>query len=135
MLFRKPAKAVTISKFEKAEIKISGMRSSYKYEIVYGENECDIILYIYKCTADGYEPVPDKRASCRTEDVLEIFNSCCLAAWDGFHGKHPKNVHDGTMFELKAVINDGMTIYADGSENFPRHYHELISWLSEAVSN
>ena len=45
--------------------------------------------------------------------------------WNGFHGKHPRNVRDGEMFTFAAVVNEGEKISADGSENFPKNYREL----------
>ena len=48
-----------------------------------------------------------------------------IRKWDGFHGKHPRGVLDGDMFSFEAVINDGETIHADGSANFPKRFREF----------
>ena len=68
---------------------------------------------------------------CPLETVVAKLNAYDVGSWNGFHGKHPKYVLDGTMFTLEASVNGGKRLYADGSENFPRHYHELVQWLGE----
>lgn len=128
-------KAERVESFSRIVLRESGMRGTWEYEIVSRDTEAEITLYFYRYTENGKERQADCSKTCSCSEMIELLNMAEVMKWDGFHGKHPKNVHDGTMFELKAVINDGMTIYADGSENFPGHYHELISWLREAVSN
>ena len=71
---------------------------------------------------------------CTMEDCLQQLNACKVGSWNGFHGAHPKNVTDGIMFTLEATVNGGTRLYADGSQNFPKHYHDFVGWLSEQLS-
>ena len=60
--------------------------------------------------------VPEASAVVDTAEFVELVNNCGVIRWDGFHGKHPKNVHDGEMFRFSACVNGEKTIEADGSE-------------------
>ena len=66
---------------------------------------------------------------------LELMNTCGVICWDGFHGKHPKNVKDGIMFDFRATVNDGQEIHADGSENFPKGYHDFVRELNKILTD
>ena len=61
-------------------------------------------------------------------------NECGFASWNGFDGKHPKNVSDGIMFSLFAVINDGMKVNAKGSENFPKNYKTFMGEVKSILN-
>ena len=61
--------------------------------------------------------------------MLKLLNDCGISTWNGFHGKHPRGVKDGTMFNFKAKINGDTEITADGSQNFPKHYRDLTDGL------
>ncbi|MBO4411374.1 MAG: hypothetical protein J5794_04230 [Lachnospiraceae bacterium] len=41
---------------------------------------------------------------------------------------------DGIMFRLEAFVNGGRRIFADGSQNFPKHYRELTDWLYQTLN-
>jgi len=45
-----------------------------------------------------------------------------LFSWDGFHGKRPKGIKDGTDFIFKATVNGGKEICVTGSQKFPPYY-------------
>ena len=77
----------------------------------------------------------EKSATLKTEEMIEILNSFQISGWNGFKGKHPKNVSDGDMFRLEAVINDSEKIYAEGSANFPKGYSEFIKELNKLLND
>ena len=54
--------------------------------------------------------------------------------WDGFQGANPPHVLDGTMFEFEAVLADGTTVRASGSNNFPKHYREFWNGVRAIVA-
>ncbi len=57
-----------------------------------------------------------------------MMNTCGVLCRDGFHGKHPKNVSDGDMFNFTASVNGGQVIRADGSANFPKGYQDFVNY-------
>ena len=71
---------------------------------------------------------------CSMQTMIELMNTCGILSWDGFHGKHPKNVSDGIMFDFTANVSGGQTIHADGSANFPKGYHEFVRTLDEMLA-
>ena len=70
---------------------------------------------------------------CGVQTMIELMNTCGILWWDGFHGKHPRSVKDGTMFIFKATVNGGQEIFADGSENFPKGYREFVRALNSML--
>ena len=124
-----------IKSFEIVTLHTSGMRHVTDYEIVMNGDEAEVSQY-----AVGYrdgEKVRqlEKRAVCSAEYALKLMNKCRLLSWDGFHGKRPKGVKDGTNFIFKATVNEGKEIYATGSQRFPRHYGDFRDGLSEILNN
>ena len=120
-----------IKSFETVYLKISGMRYMQEYEIVNTEEGPEMLFY-----ENGYQEedrVPQFRIRCDREEILRLLNACNVLRWDGFFGKHPRNVSDGEMFLFTAVVNDGEKIRAEGSENFPKHYSELRNGLREII--
>lgn len=118
-----------IDSFEIVTLNISGMRYVNEYEIVMKEGKAEVSCYGIRFGKDEDRRVPEKRAERDEREVLDLLNSCRLLSWDGFHGKHPKGVSDGTMFTLKATVNGSIKIYADGSQNFPKHYRDLTDGI------
>ena len=115
-----------IESFETVTLHLSGMRFTTEYEIVMQDKDAEITEYGIRYEKEkGDVRVPQRKAVCSAETVLKLFNDCELLAWDGFHGAHPKDVKDGTMFSLKATVNGGKNIRAEGSENFPEHFREF----------
>lgn len=117
-----------VGTFDKVTIRESGMRVTEEYEIVNNGDICEISLYQLIPVSGTYE---DKRtlmqsAEYDTQKLITLMNNCGFASWNGFEGKHPKNVSDGIMFRLEAEINDGEKIKAHGSENFPKGYKEFM---------
>ncbi len=126
-------KKKTITSFECITLRLSGMRLTCEYEIKCTDSIVEINYYQF-CYATGKETRQlIKSVVCDTETVLLKLNECELMRWDGFHGKHPKGVCDGTMFTLNAIVNEDKKIYADGSQNFPKHFRELEHWLNELI--
>ena len=72
---------------------------------------------------------------CGVQTMIELMNTCGILRWDGFYGKHPRGVKDGTMFTFTATVNGGQTIRAEGSTNFPKGYHEFVPALNEMLAN
>lgn len=115
-----------VESFDSVNLSLSGMRYSIEYEILCEDDEAAITLYgIRYVTGGGRERVPERTAHCPAAKIVSVLNDCDIMKWNGFHGKHPRNVRDGEMFTFAAVVNEGEKILADGSENFPKNYREL----------
>ena len=124
-----------IKSFEIVTLRTSGMRYVCEYEIVMKDCKAEVSLYDLRFSQDHDDSrVLRKRAECDTKKVLTLLNDCDLLSWNGFHGKHPKGVLDGTMFTLNASVNDGTRIYADGSQNFPKKFRLFTDALYEILN-
>ena len=119
--------------FERVFWRISGMRCICEYEIIRQGDTAAIAEYeMY------YQDEKDDRrlrriADCPADTMLSLLNECGILKWDGFHGKHPPGVKDGEMFSFEAIVNDGETIKASGSANFPKHFGEFRSTIGEML--
>ena len=115
----------------KMTLTLHGMRGSYVYTF---ENQCELRRYreIYRAGADKL--VLEASAPCGVETMIELMNVCGIRRWDGFHGKHPQTVKDGIMFRFDAAVNGGQTIFAEGSANFPKGYHEFVRSLDAMLA-
>ncbi len=122
-----------IKSFEIVALNTSGMRYITDYEIVMRDGNAEVSRYAVGFRGGEKVRQLEKRAVCEPEKVIELLNKCRLISWDGFNGKHPIGVKDGTMFTLKATVNEGKKIYASGSQNFPPHYHDLTDGLYEIL--
>ena len=120
-----------IGSFERMTLRVTGMRFDDEFEAVCLGDAVEVSLYGLSC-ARGERRLFAK-AVCSTDSFVEMLNGCGLASWDGFHGKHPKDVRDGIMFRLDATVDGGASIRADGSENFPKGYQELEKALYRMV--
>ena len=123
-----------IVSFDNLTLHMSGMRGGYDYEIVNKEDRSDVCKYIERYRDGEDTKELEKCVSVDTSAVIQILNDCQLLEWDGFHGEHPRFVKDGKMFNLTAQVNDGQMIHADGSANFPNHFHELEQWISQTLN-
>ena len=54
-----------------------------------------------------------------------------LFSWDGFHGKRPKGIKDGTDYIFKANVNGGKEICASGSQRFSPYYRGFEDGLND----
>ncbi|MBQ6655092.1 MAG: hypothetical protein IJM79_06185 [Erysipelotrichaceae bacterium] len=124
----------TITSLEKLMISESGMRGREEFEILPDGQNAKIRHYgiFYRQGEEQKELL--RQCDCEMSEVLSFLNECRLLTWNGFHGAHPKNVSDGIMFTMEALVNGDRIVKADGSANFPRHYHELMRWISEKLS-
>ncbi len=131
---RNMRKTKKITGFEKILIRESGMRFQYEYEILNHGEQTEITQYSLYYQNGEEQKRKECSTHCDTEEVVNKLNEYKLMSWDGFHGKHPRDVKDGVMFTLTAAVNDGQVVKAEGSENFPEHYREFIRWLNDILS-
>lgn len=132
-IFEKNESERTIVSFEIVTLHTSGMRHVTEYEIVQKDGQAEVSQYAIRFSKEEDRRLLEKRAVCSIADILKLLNDCRLLSWDGFNGPHPKNVLDGTMFTLKAVVNGDRKIFAEGSQNFPRHYRDFTDGLYEIL--
>ena len=116
-------------------LKISNMRTTYLYKIRHNDNAQKLERYQEFFVNGEVRFDLEKSSYCTNDEIIELMNNCKVMKWDGFHGKHPKNVSDGTMFSFTATVNDGQIIRADGSQNFPKGYCEFVRALDEMLSD
>lgn len=109
---------------------IREMKDSFVYEITAKEEITEILFYREIFSGEETVLELEKKAVCDTKEFIEILNNYCVMGWDGFHGKHPKYVSDGIMFNFTACVNEGITIQAEGSANFPKDYHDFVRELN-----
>ena len=126
-------KNVEITNYERIVLSETAMRGKSEYEVVNKGDKAEITFYQYRYLQKEEIKTPEKSADCGNEEVLGILNECMISKWDAFHGKHPKNVCDGIMFSFDAIVNEGLKIHADGSENFPKNYRIFREWLYESI--
>ena len=124
-----------IESFEIITLHTSGMRYSADVEIVMKGDAAEVSQYQIRYRYPEDERILEKRVSVSCDTILKLLNECRLLSWDGFHGKHPRGVRDGTMFSLNAVVNGGKKIRADGSQNFPEHYRDFSNGLYEMLNS
>lgn len=121
-----------ISSFSFITLRVSGMRFTYEDEILMKDDMAELTRYriVFGQGKDNKEV--ELKTLCDKERIIKLLNDCRILSWNGFSGKHPKNVSDGIMFNLHAIIND-KKISASGSENFPKHYREFTNGLNEIL--
>ena len=123
-----------ITQLESLTVRFSGMRLTSEYEIIANGDTSELSLYYFNY-ADGEEKrVLSNSVTCDTQEVIDKLNACGAGRWNGFHGKHPRGVLDGTMFTLSASVNDGQRLNADGSQNFPKNFRDFEQWLYEKLN-
>ena len=123
-----------VTSVETMTLTLRGMRGSYVYKFE-GEADTPELRRYREAYRNGEdELVLEASAPCGAETMIELMNVCGILRWDGFHGKHPKNVKDGIMFRFDAAVNGGQTIFAEGSANFPKGYHEFVRSLDAMLA-
>lgn len=120
-------KAVT--SVEAMSLTLRGMWGGTVYELSVSDGRTELVLYSEKYDGEKNYLAPERSATCEISDIVSLMNDCGVMRWNGFHGKHPKNVCDGIMFIFKASVNGGEAISANGSENFPKGYREFVNGL------
>ena len=123
-----------ITSFSEIKLRISGMRITEVYEILCRGDEAELSQYwlSYENHEDHYNL--QKRATVPADDIINVLNQCGVLRWDGFYGKNPPHVLDGTMFCFTATVNGGQKISADGSNNYPKHYRDFIDALHRMLN-
>ena len=133
MLFNKDNSVKEITAFESLTLHFSGMRGSEEYEIIANGDKSEISYYQIKYVDGKDTRELQESATCDTQEVIDILNECKAMKWDGFHGKHPKGVLDGRMFNLTIIVNNGQKIEASGSQNFPKNFGTLENWITSKI--
>ncbi|MBR6873631.1 MAG: hypothetical protein IKN17_09035 [Ruminococcus sp.] len=123
-----------ITSLQKLTLRVSGMRVTEVYEILDSNGQAEVSLYHKHYSREGDSLVLQKRTCTDMPRMLALLKDCGVGEWNGFVGHHPRHVRDGQMFELTAEVNGGGRIYAHGSENFPRHYHDFVRALCELLA-
>ena len=124
-----------VASVEAVTLTVRGMRGGFVYKFE-AEDDRSVLLYYREVYAgEKNELVLEGSAPCGADRMTELMNSCGVIRWDGFHGKHPKNVRDGIMFTFTATVNGELTIRAEGSENFPSGYREFVQALNSMLKN
>lgn len=123
-----------INSVESMTLTVSGMRgtSVYRFEVCGGVEEIRNYRKIYSGAES--ELVLNGSVPCDVNTISALMNSCGVRDWNGFCGKHPKNVLDGVMFCFEASVNGGQAVRAHGSENFPKGFHEFVSVLDRMLA-
>ncbi|MCR5694689.1 MAG: hypothetical protein K6G89_06930 [Clostridia bacterium] len=123
-----------IRSFDTVTLHTSGMRHVTDYEMVMKENQVEVTQYEVGFPEGEEVRVPLKSSVCSANRALKLLNRCQVLSWDGFVGKHPKGIKDGTTFNFNATVNGGIKIYANGSQNFPPHYRKLKDEINEILN-
>jgi len=124
----------TVTSVETMTLTVQGMRGTAVYELAVESEKTELRRY-RESFSDGEAVLNlEKAVSCDTQTMVELMNTCGVIRWDGFHGKHPKNVHDGDMFVFEASVNQGLAVYADGSANYPKGYRDFVRALDQMLS-
>lgn len=133
-------KVKTITSFERITLNVSGMRMSENFEILKTDDGFELSHYAgFSVDFDDEKSKQEslvKKVICSHEEyeqMIAFLNECKFGSWNGFD-KAAKHVLDGEMFTLKANVNGSQKIYAQGSNAYPKHYHEFTQKLSELLS-
>lgn len=127
-------KRETVASFSEVRLRLSGMRITEVYEILCRGGAAELSLYrlSYENHEENYHL--QQRVTAPAGDIIELLNRCGVIRWDGFYGKNPRGVRDGTMFRFSATVNGERKISADGSNNFPKHYRDFTAALREMLN-
>ena len=124
----------TVTSVEAMTLTLCGMRGSHVYRLEGEGGQCELRRYreVYSGGEDRLEL--EKSVPCSMQTMAGLMNSCGILRWDGFYGKHPKNVRDGIMFRFEATVNGKQTVKAEGSENFPKGYRDFARTLDAMLT-
>ena len=127
---------IPVDSYERIQLILCGMRGTIQIDIAKkDENESVISKYWVDSGKKNDEFRLEKRVTVKNEMILDLLNRHKIMCWDGFRGKHPKYAKDGIMFRFTAVVNDGKTIRADGSQNFPKNFTAFRDDLGAMIEN
>ena len=124
----------TVTSVEAVTLVLQTMRGSCVYKVEGNGDAKELRRYREIYRSEAVELVLELSVPCDAQKLTELMNACGILRWDGFHGKHPKNVSDGTSFRFEATVNGGQTIRAEGSANFPKGYNEFVSALNAMLA-
>ncbi len=124
----------TVTSVEAMTLTLHGMRGSYVYKFESDNNATELRRYREVYIGEETRLALEGNVPCGRQTMTNLMNTCGIIRWDGFHGKHPKNVSDGIMFRFKATVNGGQIIRAEGSANFPKGYHEFVRALDTMLA-
>ena len=129
MIFKKKK---DVAAFEKLTFSISAMRYHHEYVIARDGENATVEFY------NGYfrrdeEGEPEKTLSRSAAEIVKLLKDCGVDRWDGFSGKNPRGMLDGIMFNFRAELAGGDSIYASGSNNFPRGYRDFRDALEAMI--
>jgi len=124
----------SVTSVEAMTLTLRGMRGGYVYSFEGEEGVTELRRYRESYRGGEDELVLETSVPCGAQTMIDLMNTCGILRWDGFQGKHPKNVSDGIMFRFEATVNGGQTVRADGSANFPRGYHEFVRALNAMLA-
>ena len=116
-----------IDSFETLTLTLTGMRHCTEYIVVADGDEASVGRY----EVGREKNIPTGSAKIPLSKMISRLNEFGVAGWDGFHGPHPKRIRDGTMFRLNVDLGNGKTVRADGSQNVPPHFRDLVDFLRE----
>lgn len=63
------------------------------------------------------------------QEVCTLLTTCQIDTWNGFRGENPPGLLDGSTMKFNAKLCDGTSIYAHGSNNFPKNFRTLEDGL------
>ncbi len=135
MLFKNQNGIKSITELKSLSLRLSGMRITEEYEFIANGEQTEISYYNMSYANGEEERILIKKAVYNTQTVIDMLNGFGVIKWDGFHGKHPKGVLDETMFTFNATVNGEQTIYASGSQNFPKGFNEFKKRLYEILND
>jgi len=124
-----------VTSLESLTLTRQGMRGTTLHEISVNGEKAELRFYRVVLINGEDTRILEKSTECDTQAIIECMNACGILRWDGFHGKHPKNVQDGIMFRFSASVNGGVVIHADGSANFPKGYHDFVRVLDQLLTD
>ena len=114
-------------------LRLSGSRHLVEYEMAVEGDLARFTRYDLRFDAERETRLPRESATRPAAEVVALLNRWGVLRWDGFHGRHPRSVRDGTMFRLDAIVNGDRAIHADGSQRFPRHFFELEDYIETTL--
>ena len=124
---------MTITSVEEMTLTLTGMRGRWVYQFDGDTEQLRRCREVYSGEED--ELLLEASIFCSKQTILDLFSTCEIHRWNGFHGAHPRNVQDGIMFRFEAMVNDGETVIADGSANYPNGYHEFVRALNTMLAS
>lgn len=90
---------------------------------------------IYENMADDERTVVREIEGDKTllEDIQKTLGEYGVESWDGFYGKNPPDVLDGSSMSFNCTMSDGRKLSASGSNNFPNNYGAVERYISNML--